>query len=69
MGKGGGGGIGFLNKKTWHPGRIQNLEEVWKREQVKEAEERKMDELRKQVMEERKKSEYVQMAEDAGHLR
>ncbi|PNH05026.1 Tetratricopeptide repeat protein 13 [Tetrabaena socialis] len=64
-----GGGLNFLNKKTWHPARPQNLEEVWKREQKALAEEKKAEELRKQLAEERKQSEYVQMAMDTGHLR
>jgi hypothetical protein len=64
-----GGGLNFLNKKTWHPARPQNLEEVWKREQKAAAEAKKAEELRKQLEEERKRSEFVQMAMDTGHLR
>lgn len=64
-----GGGLNFLNKKTWHPARPQNLEEVWKREQAAAAEAKKAEELRKQLEEERKRSEFVQMAMDTGHLR
>lgn len=58
-----------MNKKPWHPARVQNLEEVWKREQKAIAEEQKAEELRKQIEEERKRGEYLQMAADAGHLR
>jgi hypothetical protein len=64
-----GGGLQFLNKKPWHPARFSNQEEVWKREQAKAAEERKAEELRKQLEEERKQNEFVQLAESAGHLR
>lgn len=64
-----GGGLNFLNKKTWHPARPQNLEEVWKREQKAAAEAKKTEELRRQLEEERKRSEFVQMAMDTGHLR
>jgi hypothetical protein len=49
-----------------HAGRMQNLEEVWKREQQAEAEQRKLEELRKQYEDERKNAEFTQMAEDAG---
>jgi hypothetical protein len=61
--------LNFLNKKTWHPARPQNLEEVWKREQQAAAEAKKAEELRKQLEEERKRSEFVQMAMDTGHMR
>jgi hypothetical protein len=61
-----GGGLAFLNKKTWHPGSFRNQEEVWKREQQAAAEERKLNEMRKQLEEERKKHEYSQIAHDAG---
>ena len=61
-----GGGLAFLNKKTWHPGSFRNQEEVWKREQKAEAEERKLEELRKQLVDERKKEEFSQIAHDAG---
>ncbi len=48
-------------------GRMQNLEEVWKREQAAAAEQRKLEELKKQYEEERKNAEFTQMAEDAGY--
>lgn len=64
---GGGAPLAFLNKKTWHPARMQNLEEVWKREQAAAAEQRKLEELRKQYEDERKNAEYTQIAEDAGY--
>jgi hypothetical protein len=64
---GGGAPLAFLNKKTWHPGRMQNLEEVWKREQAAAAEQRKLEELRKQYEDERKNAEFTQMAENAGY--
>lgn len=46
---------------------MQNLEEVWKREQAAAAEQRKLEELRKQYEEERKNAEFTQMAADAGY--
>ncbi|GAB4823689.1 hypothetical protein N2152v2_010735 [Parachlorella kessleri] len=65
MGKG--GPLAFLNKKTWHPGRVQNLEEVWKREQAAAKEEQQMRDLQKQIAEERAREELHQVAEAAGH--
>ncbi|XP_034199143.1 LOW QUALITY PROTEIN: pre-mRNA-splicing factor cwf25 [Prunus dulcis] len=44
----------FLNKKGWHTGSLLNIENVWKAEQKHEAEQKKLDELRKQIVEERK---------------
>jgi hypothetical protein len=47
---------------------MQNLEEVWKREQAAAAaEQRKLEELRKQYEDERKNAEFTQMAENAGY--
>ena len=43
--------------------------QVWKRQEAAKAEERKADELRKQLEEERKANEYLQIAEQAGHLK
>lgn len=63
------GPLAFLNKKTWHPANIKNVEEVWKREQKAEAEKRKVEELQKQLAEERKRDEFSQIAHDAGHAR
>ena len=58
--------MAFLNKKTWHPGSFQNQEEVWKREQEALREKRKLEELRKQIEEERGKEELLAVAEAAG---
>lgn len=66
MGKG--GPLAFLNKKTWHPASYRNVEEKWKREQQAEAEKRKVEELQKQLEDERKKNEFVQLAQDTGHI-
>jgi hypothetical protein len=42
---------------------------VWKKEQEAAAEERKLEELRKQLEDEKKANEYVEIAEAAGHKR
>ncbi|XP_038972789.1 pre-mRNA-splicing factor CWC25 homolog isoform X2 [Phoenix dactylifera] len=56
----------FLNKKGWHTGSLGNVENVWKAEQKHEAEQRKLEELRKQIQEERERSEFRQLQEQAG---
>ena len=61
-----GGGLTFLNKKTWHPGRMQNQEEKWKREQAAEKEAKKLAEIRTQIEQERQREELHQVAIAAG---
>ncbi|KAL3154798.1 hypothetical protein ABBQ38_011342 [Trebouxia sp. C0009 RCD-2024] len=62
-----GGGLGFLNKKTWHPGRLDNVEKVWKKEQEHAKEQNKLEDLRKQIADERQKEELEMIAAAAGH--
>ena len=57
----------FLNKKSWHTGGFAMIEEVWKREQQAEHEKRKLEEMKKEIQEERKLAELQQDAIDAGH--
>ena len=52
-----GGGLAFLNKKGWHTGGYKNQEEVWKREQEAQREKAKVEELKKQILEERQMME------------
>eukprot|EP00240_Pyramimonas_obovata_P004754 CAMPEP_0118957582 /NCGR_PEP_ID=MMETSP1169-20130426/62180_1 /TAXON_ID=36882 /ORGANISM="Pyramimonas obovata, Strain CCMP722" /LENGTH=424 /DNA_ID=CAMNT_0006905671 /DNA_START=995 /DNA_END=2267 /DNA_ORIENTATION=+ len=66
MGKGGGGGLAFLNKKSWHTGGFKQIEEVWKREAQAENEKKKIEELTKQIDEERKQEEMMGVASSAG---
>ncbi|KAH7838329.1 hypothetical protein Vadar_025084 [Vaccinium darrowii] len=56
----------FLNKKGWHTGSLRNIENVWKAEQKRDAEEKKLEELRKQIIEERERSEFRLLQEQAG---
>ena len=36
-------GIGYLQKKSWHPGRLDNIEKVWQAEEkIKEEKKKKM---------------------------
>lgn len=56
----------FLNKKGWHTGSLRNIENVWKAEQKHEAEQRKLEELKKQIKDEREALEFRQLQEHAG---
>ena len=56
----------FLNKKGWHTRILRNIENVWKAEQKHESEQKKLEELRKQIQDERKQSEFCQLQEQAG---
>ncbi|KAF5742809.1 hypothetical protein HS088_TW09G00869 [Tripterygium wilfordii] len=56
----------FLNKKGWHTGSLRNIENVWKAEQKHDQEQKKLEELRKQIREERERSEFRLLQEQAG---
>ncbi|XP_057955005.1 uncharacterized protein LOC131149002 isoform X2 [Malania oleifera] len=56
----------FLNKKGWHTGSLRNIENVWKAEQKHDAEQKKLEELRKQIQEERERAEFRFLQEQAG---
>ena len=56
----------FLNKKGWHTGSLRNIENVWKAEQKRAAEDKKLEELRKQIQEERERHEFRLLQEQAG---
>ncbi|KAG9448889.1 hypothetical protein H6P81_008854 [Aristolochia fimbriata] len=56
----------FLNKKGWHTGSLRNIENVWKAEQKHDAEQKKLEELKKQIQEERERAEFRQLQEQAG---
>ncbi|MCO5601842.1 hypothetical protein L7F22_055967 [Adiantum nelumboides] len=56
----------FLNKKGWHTGSLRNIENVWKAEQKHEAEKRKLEELKKQINDEREAQEFRLLQEQAG---
>lgn len=63
-----GGGLAFLNKKSWHTGGLRQQEEVWKKEQQYAQEQKKLKELQKQLEEERKREELQGVAASAGHI-
>lgn len=63
-------GGGDLNlKKSWHPQTMKNIERVWKAEQKHEAERKKIEELQKQLKEERAREEMTKYAEETGVLK
>ncbi|XP_013792305.2 pre-mRNA-splicing factor CWC25 homolog, partial [Limulus polyphemus] len=63
-------GGGDLNlKKSWHPSTLRNIERVWKAEQQHEAEQKKIEQLQKELEEERAKEEIQQFAEDTGVIK
>jgi len=56
-------------KKSWHPSTLKNIERVWKAEQKHEAEQKKIEQLQKELAEERTRQEMRQYAEDKGVVR
>ena len=62
-----GAGLQFLNKKSWHTAGLPMVEQVWKKEQEKAAEEKRIAELQKQIQEERQVEELNRLAESTGH--
>lgn len=63
-------GGGDLNlKKSWHPQTLRNVEKVWKAEQRHEAEQKKIEELQRELREERAREEMQRYAEDTGAVK
>ncbi|CAK6975754.1 pre-mRNA-splicing factor CWC25 homolog [Scomber scombrus] len=63
-------GGGDLNlKKSWHPQTMKNIERVWKAEQKHEAECKKIEELQKELKEERAREEITKYAEVTGAIK
>ncbi|NXP61800.1 CWC25 factor, partial [Chloropsis cyanopogon] len=56
-------------KKSWHPQTLRNVEKVWKAEQKHEAERKKIEELQRELQEERAREEMQRYAEDMGTVR
>ncbi|KAI7891055.1 uncharacterized protein EV154DRAFT_509438 [Mucor mucedo] len=53
-------------KKSWHPATFKNQERVWKEEQKKKEEDTKIEQMRKELAEERQLQDLQRMQEDAG---
>ncbi|XP_053309893.1 pre-mRNA-splicing factor CWC25 homolog [Spea bombifrons] len=63
-------GGGDLNlKKSWHPQTLRNVEKVWKAEQKHEAEQKKIEELQKELRDERAREEMQRYAEETGAVK
>ncbi|XP_069807656.1 pre-mRNA-splicing factor CWC25 homolog [Dendropsophus ebraccatus] len=63
-------GGGDLNlKKSWHPQTLRNVEKVWKAEQRHEQEQKKIEELQRELREERAREEMQRYAEDTGAVK
>lgn len=63
-------GGGDLNlKKSWHPQTLRNVEKVWKAEQRHEAEQKKIEELQRELRDERAREEMQKYAEDTGAVK
>ncbi|CAI9611809.1 unnamed protein product [Staurois parvus] len=63
-------GGGDLNlKKSWHPQTLRNVEKVWKAEQRHDAEQKKIEELQRELREERAREEMQKYAEDTGAVK
>ncbi|XP_061584849.1 pre-mRNA-splicing factor CWC25 homolog [Cololabis saira] len=63
-------GGGDLNlKKSWHPQTMKNIERVWKAEQKHEAERKKIEELQKELKDERAREEMTRFAQESGAIK
>ncbi|XP_059419934.1 pre-mRNA-splicing factor CWC25 homolog [Carassius carassius] len=63
-------GGGDLNlKKSWHPQTLKNIERVWKAEQKHDAERKKIEELQKELKEERAREEITRYAQETGAVK
>ncbi|MGH0186172.1 UNVERIFIED_CONTAM: hypothetical protein FKN15_020537 [Acipenser sinensis] len=56
-------------KKSWHPQTLKNIERVWKAEQKHEAECKKIEELQKELRDERAREDIQKYAEDSGAIK
>ncbi|KAM7352970.1 CWC25 spliceosome associated protein homolog [Cochliomyia hominivorax] len=62
-------GGGDLNlKKSWHPHTMKNQEKVWKAEQAKSQEEKKLNDLRREIEEEKNREELKRIGRESGVL-
>ncbi len=56
----------FMHKKSWHTGKMSNIEKVWINEQKEEKEQKKLAEFQKQIKEEREIMELRQLQKASG---
>ena len=63
-------GGGDLNlKKSWHTGRLDNIEKVWKLEQKVVEDQKRHEQRQKELREERERAEMMRMQEEAGLIK
>jgi hypothetical protein len=63
-------GGGDLNlKKSWHPGTFKNRETIWKAQQAAAEEARKVEQLKREMIEEQKVIDMRKLQEDAGLIK
>lgn len=55
-------------KKSWHPHTMKNQEKVWKAEQAKSEEDKKLKDLRREIDEEKTREELKQIGRNSGIL-
>lgn len=58
----------YLNKKSWHTATIKNNEKIWLREQEAAKEKARIEELQKQLAEERRQEELQRLEEESGRV-
>lgn len=58
----------YLNKKSWHTATIKNNEKKWLREQEAAKEKARIEELQKQLAEERRQEELQRLEEESGRV-
>merc|ERR1711959_57937 len=63
-----GGGLGFLNKKPWHPGSYRNMEKVAKREKEVEIQKKKINDRANELKLERENEELIRLGMSSGTL-
>ncbi|XP_061386702.1 pre-mRNA-splicing factor CWC25 homolog [Musca vetustissima] len=62
------GGGDLNSKKSWHPHTLKNQEQVWKAEQAKALEEKKLEDLRKEIQQERDMEDLKRAGRESGVL-
>ncbi len=61
-------GLAFLNKKSWHTGSFKNIADVWSAQEKAKEQQRKREEIKKKVMEEKYSEDLKKMQVEAGLL-
>lgn len=63
-------GGGDLNmKKSWHPSTKRNMERVWLAEQAAGEEEKRLEQLRNEIREEKDRDQWLRIQEEAGLIK